>query len=163
MQTERVPQYIVEELGRHRSPEDIILIICQKTGMKWPEAERLVMQVKAEHQPEIARKQNGVYRWMTIICLLLGPIGTLGAIVLTLQGHIIFLVRFSAAPVGIPLNPVLFLVGISMSLVGITGLIKGSVKRLKPTKTANKKESTTPSPSQRDLAQADQRDGSTSG
>jgi|GEM_PF-5149603 len=38
------------------TPNDIIMEICEKTGLSWPEAEALVKQVQAEHEQDVTNR-----------------------------------------------------------------------------------------------------------
>jgi len=48
---------ILKRLSDEDDPDDIILDICQKTGISWPEAERLVRQVQEKDEHEITQRQ----------------------------------------------------------------------------------------------------------
>jgi hypothetical protein len=49
--------YIVDRLSEAVTPNDIIIEICNKGGLSWPEAEALVKQVQAEHEQEVTKRK----------------------------------------------------------------------------------------------------------
>lgn len=49
--------FAVKRLGDGRHPDDIILEICQESGMSWKEAEALVEEARNTFQPAITRRQ----------------------------------------------------------------------------------------------------------
>ncbi len=55
--TEDLKDMIVEGLVRQHSRNDIVQAVCERSGLKWAEAEQLVKQVEAERAHAIARGQ----------------------------------------------------------------------------------------------------------
>jgi hypothetical protein len=53
MDRETLVNYIIAELGKNVPRNDIILDICEKTGVKWEQAERFVDSVEKEHEQQI--------------------------------------------------------------------------------------------------------------
>jgi hypothetical protein len=49
--------YIVRRLGNSASENDLIMEICNRRGLSWPEAETLVRRVAAEHEHHIVGRQ----------------------------------------------------------------------------------------------------------
>lgn len=57
MDNQELNLYIIENLSKAQDPNDLILEICNRTGMNWPKAQALVEEVRSEHSGTIARKQ----------------------------------------------------------------------------------------------------------
>lgn len=51
-------EYIVEQLGKHASRDNLIFDICKGTGMDWTQVSNLVAQVEETHKKKIAWKQS---------------------------------------------------------------------------------------------------------
>ncbi len=69
---EQLTQLIVNDLGKHRSRNEIIRVVCEQGGVNWPEAERMVAQVEADNAHAIARKQSPLLVFLSIGSLLIG-------------------------------------------------------------------------------------------
>lgn len=55
---EELTDLIIKELGRHHSRNEIIVAVCEKGGLDWPQAEKLIEQVEQEHKRAIASRQS---------------------------------------------------------------------------------------------------------
>lgn len=55
---EELTDLIIKELGRHHSRNEIIVAVCEKGGLDWPQAEKLIEQVEQEHKRDIATRQS---------------------------------------------------------------------------------------------------------
>jgi hypothetical protein len=49
--------YIVGELRRYRSHDQIVTVLCERRGYKWEKASNLVRFVESEHADEIAKQR----------------------------------------------------------------------------------------------------------
>ena len=49
---------IVRHLGDGRRPEELVPIVCERTGLKWDAAKREVLHVQSRHQDIIARRRR---------------------------------------------------------------------------------------------------------
>lgn len=72
MQKEEITAYVIKELGKHHSRDEIIHNLCEQTGMKWPEAEKVVRQVAAEHSQEIKARQSPLVIALGVISIIGG-------------------------------------------------------------------------------------------
>ncbi len=54
---EELQEIIVDGLVVHQTRNDIILSVCERGGLQWPEAEELVKRVEVERAHAIARGQ----------------------------------------------------------------------------------------------------------
>lgn len=120
METISVTEYVVHELSQHRHPDDVIKAVCEGTGMKWDEAKRLVHQIQVEHRSEIAKSNNTLIGLMSVGSLLVGLLLTIGIVVATIGGWIIFFLNFPIPYLG---NLAFFGTGMGMILGGVMGLV----------------------------------------
>ena len=83
METSNLTNYIVDHLSDAVTPDDIIMDICDKTGISWPEAEALVEQVQSEHEQDVNKRQ---FPLLTLVALsiFVGGVGLLTYSVYTL-------------------------------------------------------------------------------
>jgi hypothetical protein len=77
MDTPALTTYIVDRLSDSINPDDIVLEICERSGMSWPEAEALVKEVQAERGQEVARKQFPLLAFVAL-AIFIGGIALLG-------------------------------------------------------------------------------------
>jgi hypothetical protein len=111
--------FIVKQFAQYRKRDDIILEVCEKYGMMWPEAAALVREVERGGASHIAAQRAPL---LTIVSILL----IVGGIVLT--GGMIFMsffrvsFGFVAVRMAYYLNCALFLIGLGMIVGGIRGL-----------------------------------------
>ena len=56
--TEELTAFVLQELKRQRRLNDIIEIVCQRTGWHWNEAQRFVARAKTTHHGAISKSQN---------------------------------------------------------------------------------------------------------
>ena len=57
MDDQELTQFIIENLSKAKDPNDLILDICNRKGMNWPQAQALVEKVRSENSSTITRKQ----------------------------------------------------------------------------------------------------------
>ncbi len=69
---EELTQRVVKDLARHRSRNEIVRMVCEQTGVNWPEAEQMVKQVESEQAHTIARKQGPLMIFLSIGSLIVG-------------------------------------------------------------------------------------------
>src|SRR5574341_1182829 len=60
MDQDAATAFIISELGKQRSRNDIIQTLCERSNITWSEAERLVQQVEAQHGRDIAVRQSPI-------------------------------------------------------------------------------------------------------
>ena len=70
--------YVVGELVKQRKRSDIVMALCERTGVEWSEAQRFVGQVNAEQQTKINARKNRLIIPMCIGAIALGLVFTLG-------------------------------------------------------------------------------------
>jgi hypothetical protein len=69
---EELTTFIIKELGKQRSRQDIIQKVCEQGGLHWKEAERLIALVEAQHKRTIATRQTPLLLFLSIGTLLIG-------------------------------------------------------------------------------------------
>jgi hypothetical protein len=65
-------KWIITRLGRGMDRNDLLLEVCQKANLSWPEAEERVCEIEAAHSGEIARRQSPVIFILSLGGLLIG-------------------------------------------------------------------------------------------
>jgi hypothetical protein len=69
---EELTAFIIKELGKQRSRQDIIQKVCERGGLHWKDAERLIALVEAKHKRTIATRQTPLLLFLSIGTLLIG-------------------------------------------------------------------------------------------
>lgn len=72
MKREEAVALVVKGLGSHQSKNEIIRILCEKTGMPWSVAEDFIKQVEEEHGKTIAAKQSPFLIILGVVISLVG-------------------------------------------------------------------------------------------
>ncbi len=112
-------ELVVKGLAGYRSQNDIIMELCQKYGMQWDEANRFVALVREENRDKISSKQNVFLKAMSIFFMAGGAMLSLGILIATLSGVIIFFLRLPIPYLG---NVVFFFLGAAIVVGGARGL-----------------------------------------
>jgi hypothetical protein len=68
-------RFVVDQLSRSRGENDVILAVCQRFGLAWPEAQRRVRGLRATHPPQIAAGQRPVLLFLAIVTAIGGAAG----------------------------------------------------------------------------------------
>ena len=69
---EELTAFIINELSKHRDRKDIIGRVCERGGLNWKDAERLITLVESNHKRTIATRQAPLLLFFSIGTLLLG-------------------------------------------------------------------------------------------
>ncbi|MBN1123050.1 MAG: hypothetical protein JXJ17_18395 [Anaerolineae bacterium] len=112
---------VVKGLTGYRKPDDIIMELCQKYDMQWNEASRFVALVREENRDKISSKQNVFMKAMSIFFMVGGAMLSLGILIATLSGVIIFFLRLPIPYLG---NVVFFFLGAAIVVGGARGLVQ---------------------------------------
>jgi hypothetical protein len=54
-------EFVIRELGRNVSKNDLIYNLCERTGQSWDQVSRFVEEVEQKHRQKIARKSSPLY------------------------------------------------------------------------------------------------------
>ncbi len=69
-----VDEYILRELGKQRKQNDVIMGVCQMTGLHWRHAQKLVARVMVSNQKKLVTNQNMIIIPLALIVSLAGVI-----------------------------------------------------------------------------------------
>jgi hypothetical protein len=69
---EELTAFIINELGKQRSRQDVIQKVCERGGLHWKDAERLIALVETQHKRTIAKRQSPLLLFLSIGTLLIG-------------------------------------------------------------------------------------------
>ena len=72
MQKEEITAFVISELGKHHNRNEIIRSLCERTGMMWSDAEKLVRQVESDHSHEIRAKQSPLLVALAVVIFIAG-------------------------------------------------------------------------------------------
>ncbi len=76
MEPDQNSEFIISQLSKGVKPGDIIFDLCQKTGISWPEAEKLLNQVRSDKSREIEGRQFPLM-FALALAIFLGGMGML--------------------------------------------------------------------------------------
>jgi hypothetical protein len=71
-QNPKVEKFVLQLLAKNRKTSDTVLAVCERTGLDWNEAQRLVAHIAAKNQKTLKTKQNRLPMILSIIALLAG-------------------------------------------------------------------------------------------
>lgn len=93
MNREEATRFVIRELGKHRSDDEVIRELTERTGCSWDEARYFVHYVKFDHRTTIAARQSPLLVFLAIITIIIG-----GALVLGNTSVIIYYLRLQMLP-----------------------------------------------------------------
>lgn len=128
MDPAKLTEHVVRDLSRHRSRNDILISICNATGMDWTEAQRFLHQVELNQGDKIAARRRPLLIVMSLAGIIGGLLTAVGLIIATLDGWIIFFLKLPIPYLG---NIVYFSVGVLAFVGGLVGL-QSAMKRHTP-------------------------------
>jgi hypothetical protein len=125
MNKEKVTEFVISELGKHHSRNEIITTLCEKGRLHWSEAEKLVQEIEAEHGHTITARQSPIIIVLGVGLLIIG-------IGLTIYNAIFFINFFQTQHEVISVNSVFdaraiyyrsgaLIAGILMIIGGLSG------------------------------------------
>lgn len=121
-------EHVVRDLSRHRSRNDILLSICNASGMDWTEAQRFLHQVELNQGDKIAARRRPLMIVMSLVAIVGGLLAAGGVVIATLDGWIVFLLKLPIPYLG---NVVYFSLGVLTFVGGLVGL-QSAMKRHTP-------------------------------
>ena len=87
MNHEQLTQYVIRELGKHRRRSDVVMDVCERTGMDWPAAQKFVYSVEFDNRQKVAVRQSPLAIIFGVSFLLGGFALVLMSVFATLQGY----------------------------------------------------------------------------
>jgi hypothetical protein len=124
MQKEEIITFVVDELAKQHSRNEIIRRLCERTGMMWPDAEKLVRQIEADHGQDIRARQSPLLVALSV-AIFIGGVGSI------LYCAVYFISFANTDAITIP-NPRGVVFAIGALFTGIT-MIAGSLFGLRQT------------------------------
>lgn len=58
MKDQELQNFIVRELGKSRRRSDVVMDVCERTGMDWQEAQKFVYQVAMDNHKKVAARKS---------------------------------------------------------------------------------------------------------
>ncbi|HNB50857.1 MAG TPA: hypothetical protein PK530_02890 [Anaerolineales bacterium] len=117
MNHKQLTQYIIRELGKQRRRSDVVMDVCERTGMDWPAAQKLVYQVEFDNRQKVAIRQSP-------LAIIFGVSFVAGGLGLVLLCVFATLLGYSITYRGVPYvgNVAGIIVGILLIAGGVIGL-----------------------------------------
>jgi hypothetical protein len=124
MNQEQARAFIVNELGKHRDRNDVIMTLCHELNLDWKQVEQFIKEVEGSQSQAIARRQSP-------LVIILGVAALIGGLGLLVNAVSFFWSFTQMAPEQQLLNGDLVYIyggsmvtGIAMIVGGIIGLRK---------------------------------------
>jgi hypothetical protein len=68
----KLEKFILDALGSNKKHSDIVMAVCERAGLDWPEAQRLVGRVETMNRKQVAARRNRMLIPLSIIAILIG-------------------------------------------------------------------------------------------
>ncbi|HUJ70819.1 MAG TPA: hypothetical protein VLZ30_01150 [Verrucomicrobiae bacterium] len=75
---------IARQLGDGRSPDDLIVFVCERTGLQWDAARQEILRVRGTYRENITRRRTWVLFAVWIPTLIAGSVVTISALIMFL-------------------------------------------------------------------------------
>jgi len=126
MDREELESSILRDLVRLRTKNDIVTKLCETTGMRWEEAERLVTEIESNHADEISSRQKPLLYILGFVIAVGGLAASVMILAFALDGQYISLGWRPFSYLDVPyLGSVFFFgIGIATMIGGIVGILK---------------------------------------
>ncbi|MEW5869939.1 MAG: hypothetical protein AB1894_11730 [Chloroflexota bacterium] len=123
---EELEKFILSGLAKNRRQDDLVMSVCERTGMSWDQAQRAVALVGTKNRKKLVSRQNMIFIPLSII-FILGGLALILASVTDAMAYIDFWVnpqKYPLGPAGDIDRTVLysFVLGIMGVLGGAAGL-----------------------------------------
>ncbi len=69
---EELEKFVLGSLSKNRRHSDIVMDICERTGMNWDQAQRLVAQVGAKNRKKLVARQNMLIMPVSFMAVIIG-------------------------------------------------------------------------------------------
>jgi hypothetical protein len=90
--TQENTAFVINELGKHRNRNDLIMALCEKTGGSWNEMQRFVQQVESQNRQKITARQSPILIMIGITTIVMGLLLTVYMAIETWHGSNYFLI-----------------------------------------------------------------------
>lgn len=122
-------KYIIEQLSRNKSVNDITTTLSQSFGMPWSEAQSLVQRVRQQYKKEIGRGKSGTTLMVGVMSVLIGA-GTVVVMVVLWLNKVSIQFGPGKSPTPYIGNIIFGVVGILAALGGLVGVIQAARRAL---------------------------------
>ncbi len=72
MNQQEAIDFVVVELGKHRSKDEVTRLLTERVGCSWDEAQQFVYHVQFEHRTKIAAHQSPLLILLAIVTIVSG-------------------------------------------------------------------------------------------
>lgn len=72
MNQQEAIDFVVVELGKHRSKDEVTRLLTERVGCSWDEAQQFVYRVQFEHRTKIAAHQSPLLILLAIVTIVSG-------------------------------------------------------------------------------------------
>jgi hypothetical protein len=93
--------FVIAQIAKHEGLDNIVLKLCEVSGMSWSEAAAFVQRVEEERRPEIARRRRPILLVVGVVSLLIGA--------LLAYSSASYLADFAASTGGFSENPLIYI------------------------------------------------------
>lgn len=130
----RLEKAILAALSKQRRQSDVVMMVCERTGMSWGQAQRLVTDVSLKNRKKLNQRQGLVQILLSLLAVLAGL-----ALIFLVLSELYTFYRLYTQPEAMGTTPYAVLdrytisagvLGILLFLGGITGMVLGIRKRL---------------------------------
>jgi hypothetical protein len=113
--------FVIGEIAKHRNRNDIIMVLCEKTGSSWDQAQRFVHKVESENRQTIAVRQSPMLVMIGVFIIVGGLLLGAYTVIRTLDGY-----AWGLPGMPIPYLGNLTYAGTSLGMIGggIVGLLR---------------------------------------
>lgn len=126
----RLQKLVLKELGKDAKQSDVVMKVCEETGLDWRDAQRLVARIAAQHRHKLTAKQNMIIIPLSLMALLGGILLTIaGAEELFAFANALLGLQAGQNPAGLPPTqeflrsaPWAMMTGLGLILGGVAGL-----------------------------------------
>ena len=84
--TQENTAFVINELGKHRNRNDLIMALCEKTGGSWNEMQRFVQQVESQNRQKITARQSPILIMIGVTTIIMGLVLTVYMAIETWHG-----------------------------------------------------------------------------
>jgi len=130
----RLEKAILAALSKQRRQSDVVMMVCERTGMSWDQSQRLVAEVSMKNRKSLNRRQGLVQILLSLLAVLAGL-----AFIFLVLSELYTFYRLYTQPEAMGTAPYAVLdrytitagvFGVLLFLGGITGMVLGIRKRL---------------------------------
>jgi len=73
-QDPQVEKFVLQMLAKNRKSSDMVLAVCERTGLDWNDAQRLVARITTKNQKKLKTKQNRLPMILSVIAVVVGAL-----------------------------------------------------------------------------------------